>query len=86
MDAVLILVDSDAELASARALVDWLWETDKPADVAAGMTQSIPARRTRGESTGYLRESVRPILRFPGVIVPHEGGPASLPSYRAIKC
>jgi len=34
MDATLVLIDSDAELARARALVDRLWDSDKPADVA----------------------------------------------------
>ncbi len=34
MDANLILIDSVAELARARALVDRLWESDDPADVA----------------------------------------------------
>src|SRR4029077_13663524 len=34
MDATLILIDSDAELARARALVDRLWNSDDPADVA----------------------------------------------------
>jgi HTH-type transcriptional regulator/antitoxin HigA len=34
MDANLILIDSAAELARARALVDSLWDSDKPADVA----------------------------------------------------
>ena len=34
MDATLILIDSDAELARARALVDRLWSSEAPADVA----------------------------------------------------
>ena len=34
MDATLILIDSDAELARARALVERLWDSDAPADVA----------------------------------------------------
>src|SRR5271167_3631115 len=34
MDATVILIDSDAELARARALVDQLWESDDPADIA----------------------------------------------------
>ena len=34
MDATLIVIDSDAELARARALVDQLMASDKPADVA----------------------------------------------------
>ena len=34
MDATLILIDSDAELARVRALVDRLWNSDDPTDVA----------------------------------------------------
>jgi HTH-type transcriptional regulator / antitoxin HigA len=34
MDATLILIDSDAELARARGLVDRLMTSDKPADIA----------------------------------------------------
>jgi hypothetical protein len=34
MDATLILIDSDAELARARVLVDRLWKSDLPADIA----------------------------------------------------
>jgi hypothetical protein len=33
MDATLILIDSDAELARARKLVDRVWSWDDPADV-----------------------------------------------------
>ncbi len=38
MDATLVLIDSDAEL--ARALVDRLWESAKPADVARLQAQA----------------------------------------------
>ena len=34
MDATLILIDSDAALVRARALVDRLWNSNNPADVA----------------------------------------------------
>jgi hypothetical protein len=34
MDATLVLIDSNAELARARALVDRLWDSNDPADVA----------------------------------------------------
>ena len=34
MDATLILIDSDAQLARARALVDLLWDWNDPTDVA----------------------------------------------------
>ena len=34
MDATVVLIDSDAELARARALADQLWDLDDPADIA----------------------------------------------------
>jgi hypothetical protein len=34
MDVPLILIDSDAELARACALVDRLWDSNDPADAA----------------------------------------------------
>jgi HTH-type transcriptional regulator / antitoxin HigA len=34
MDANLILIDSSAELARARALVDRLWDSNDPGDIA----------------------------------------------------
>jgi HTH-type transcriptional regulator/antitoxin HigA len=40
MDATLILIDSDAELARARALVDRLWQSEKPADIARLQAQA----------------------------------------------
>jgi HTH-type transcriptional regulator / antitoxin HigA len=40
MDATLILIDSDAELARARSLVDRLWESDEPADIARLQAQA----------------------------------------------
>ena len=40
MDATLVLIDSDAELARARALVDRLWESDDPADIARLQAQA----------------------------------------------
>jgi HTH-type transcriptional regulator / antitoxin HigA len=40
MDANLILIDSAAELARARALVDRLWESGDPADIARLQAQA----------------------------------------------
>jgi len=34
MDATLVLIDSEAELARARGLVDRLWDSPDPADIA----------------------------------------------------
>ena len=40
MDATLILIDSDAEFARARALVDQLMASDNPADIARLQAQA----------------------------------------------
>jgi HTH-type transcriptional regulator/antitoxin HigA len=40
MDATLILIDSDAELARARALVDRLWQSDGSAEIARLQAQA----------------------------------------------
>jgi HTH-type transcriptional regulator/antitoxin HigA len=40
MDATLILIDSDAELARARALVERLWDSEVPSDVARLQAQA----------------------------------------------
>src|SRR3989441_5518521 len=40
MDATLILIDSAAELARARALVERLWNSDDPADIARLQAQA----------------------------------------------
>jgi HTH-type transcriptional regulator / antitoxin HigA len=40
MDATLVLIDSAAELGRARALVDRLWDSGEPADVARLQAQA----------------------------------------------
>jgi HTH-type transcriptional regulator / antitoxin HigA len=40
MDATLIVIDSAAELTRARALVDRLWDSEDPADVAKLQAQA----------------------------------------------
>jgi HTH-type transcriptional regulator/antitoxin HigA len=40
MDAMLILIDNDAELARARALVERLWNSDDPVDIARLQAQA----------------------------------------------
>jgi HTH-type transcriptional regulator / antitoxin HigA len=40
MDATLIVIDSDAELARARALVDRLWDSEDPSDVVRLQAQA----------------------------------------------
>ena len=40
MDATLILIDSDAEFARARALVERLWDSNDPVDIARLQAQA----------------------------------------------
>ncbi len=40
MDATLILIDGDPELARARALVEQLWDSEVPADIARLQAQA----------------------------------------------
>ncbi len=49
MDATLILFDSDTELARARALVDQLWNSNNPTEVA-----KRPPRQTRFTEPMFL--------------------------------
>jgi HTH-type transcriptional regulator/antitoxin HigA len=64
MDATLIVIDSDAELARARALVDQLMASDDPADIArlAAQARLIAAY----EESKWPRRSPRPadIIRY----------------------
>ena len=47
MDATLILIDSDDELLRARALVDQLWNSNDPANVARLEAQARLIARTK---------------------------------------
>src|SRR6516164_4972544 len=40
METTLIVIDNDAELARARALVEELWKSDNPADIARLQAQA----------------------------------------------
>jgi HTH-type transcriptional regulator/antitoxin HigA len=40
MDAILILIDSASELARARSLVEQLWNSEDPADIARLQAQA----------------------------------------------
>jgi HTH-type transcriptional regulator / antitoxin HigA len=64
MDATLIVIDSDAELARARALVDQLMASNKPADIArlAAQARLIAAY----EQSKWPRQPPRPadVIRY----------------------
>ena len=57
MDATLIVIDSDTELARARALVDRLMASDDPADLARLQAQArlIAAARATRQSRAVSR-------------------------------
>ena len=82
MDANLILIDDDTELARARALVETLWDSEAPADVAPWRAQALliaayeesrwpswppKPRRTHPPSHG----STRPVPRRYGPVSRH---------------
>jgi hypothetical protein len=48
MDATMILIKSDAELARARALVDQLWSSNDPTGIVRLEAQSAPDFRLLG--------------------------------------
>ena len=60
MDATLILIDGDADLLRARALVDQLWNSTHPGDLAR--LKKPPPRPTREASPpvmGYVSTVLR---------------------------
>jgi hypothetical protein len=59
METTLIVIDSDAELTRARALVDRLMASDRPADLArlAAQARLIAASGRRGR-TPRIRRSI----------------------------
>jgi len=73
MDATLIVIDSDAELARARALVDRLWDSNDPADIARLEAQA----RLRGLSMAMVQR-LRARLRVPPdlLLPPPKNAPA----------
>src|SRR6266851_3344974 len=73
MDATLILIDSNSELARARALVERLWESDEPADIARLQAQArLVAAYEEGKwprrppsTADLIRADMVPILGTP---------------------
>ena len=81
MDATLILIDSDTELARARALVDELWNSNNPADVAR-LEASAPDRRVRGkEMASPAAERRRSDPPPYGSAWSHASGPSPAPRH-----
>jgi HTH-type transcriptional regulator/antitoxin HigA len=84
MDATLIVIDSDSEFARARALVDRLWSSEDPADVARLQAQARliaayeewPRRRASTaelirhlmDQRGLTRADLVPILGTPSPV------------------
>jgi hypothetical protein len=74
MDATLILIDSDAELLRARALVGQLWNSNDPADVARleasvrgneVAARAAERRRFDPPPDGFSRADLIPLLGTP---------------------
>jgi len=64
MDATLIVIDSDAELARARALVDSLMTSDKPADTARLTAQARLIAAYEQEKWLPRRPKTAEVLRY----------------------
>jgi HTH-type transcriptional regulator/antitoxin HigA len=64
MDSNLILIDGDAELARARALVETLWESDQPADLARLEAQARLIAAYEERKWPRRAVSVADIIRF----------------------
>jgi HTH-type transcriptional regulator/antitoxin HigA len=63
MDATLILIDSDAELDRARALVDRLWESNEPADIARVEAQARLIAAYEERKWPHRRPSTADLIR-----------------------
>ena len=64
MDTTLILIDSDSELARARALVEQLWNTDDPADIARVEAQARLIGAYEERKWPRRATSVADLIRF----------------------
>jgi HTH-type transcriptional regulator/antitoxin HigA len=64
MDATLIVIDSDAELARARALVDHLMGSDDPADLARLTAQARLIASYEEEKWPARRPSPAEVIRY----------------------
>ena len=60
MDATMILIDSDAELARARALVDRLWNSNDPTDIVRLEAQARPLPRAGRPAIAAAEEGAIP--------------------------
>jgi HTH-type transcriptional regulator/antitoxin HigA len=64
MDATLVVIDSDAELARARRLVDDLMRSDDPADAARLAAQARLIAAYEQERWPQRRPSIAEVLRY----------------------
>jgi hypothetical protein len=70
-DATLILIDGDAELLRARALVDQLWSSNDPADVARLEAQARLIAAYEEKTCPVGRRSVADLIRHLMAARPH---------------
>jgi hypothetical protein len=88
MDATLILIDSDAELARARALVDRLWQSDDAADMVpilgtpSRVSEVLQGKKELGMG---MVQRLRARFHIPAdlLLPPPKRTPASRPTKRA---
>jgi HTH-type transcriptional regulator / antitoxin HigA len=64
MDATLVVIDSDAELARARALVDRLMASNKPADIARLQAQARLIAAYEGAKWPRRAPSTAEMIRY----------------------
>jgi HTH-type transcriptional regulator / antitoxin HigA len=64
METTLIVIDSDKELARAKALVDRLWGSDDPADVARLQAQARLIQAYEESKWPRRRPSVADLIRY----------------------
>jgi len=64
MDVTVILVDSDAELARARALVERLWDSNDPADMARLQAQARLIAAYEESKWPRQRASTGDVIRY----------------------
>ena len=75
MEATLIVIDSDAELARARALVDQLWASDDPADWNRAWTEFLePLDRRKLQP-----EQQEELARFRQMMADHDARRRAVP-------
>jgi len=64
MDATLVVIDSEAELARARALIDWLMTSEEPDDIARLRAQAQLVAAFEEERWPRKRPTTAALIRY----------------------